>query len=130
MVSLLADVNNFDFGDFILWTLWIFAFIIFFWLLITVFSDLFSRHDVSGWVKAFWTIFVIFLPFLGILIYLISQGHGMAERAQKRADQQVEAARQTLGYSGADELAKIEDLKRSGAINDQEYQQMRARVLS
>jgi len=64
---------DFSVGEFLLWLVWIFLFVIWFWLLITIFSDLFRRHDINGWVKALWIIFVIVLPFLGILIYLITQ---------------------------------------------------------
>jgi len=64
----------------------VFAWVIWFWLLITVFADLFRRHDASGWVKAGWVIFVIVLPFLGVLVYLIANGHGMADRNMKMAE--------------------------------------------
>ena len=82
----------YDFGD-LMWSFLVFfSWIIFFWLLFVVFGDLFSRHDVSGWGKAGWTILVIFLPFLGIFIYLIANGKGMGERSQARAQ-----AAQTAG---------------------------------
>ena len=79
---------TYSFGD-VMWTMFVFfAWILFFWLLFGVFGDLFGRHDISGWAKAGWTVFVIILPFLGIFIYLISQGKGMGERAQQRAQSQ------------------------------------------
>ena len=79
---------TYTFGD-VMWTMFVFfAWILFFWLLFGVFGDLFGRHDISGWAKAGWTVFVIILPFLGIFIYLISQGKGMGERAQQRAQAQ------------------------------------------
>ena len=77
--------SNYNFASFLWDVLVIFAFVIWFWLLIIVFSDLFSRHDISGWAKAGWTVFVIILPFLGIFIYLIAEGKGMGERAAQRA---------------------------------------------
>ena len=80
----------------IFWTMLIFfAWIIWFWLLITVFADIFRRHDASGFVKAFWILFVIILPFLGVLIYMIAEGKGMAERS---AEQQQKAMAQTDDY--------------------------------
>ncbi len=79
---------TYTFGD-VMWTMFVFfAWILFFWMLFGVFGDLFSRHDISGWAKAGWTLFVIILPFLGIFVYLISQGKAMGERAQQRAQAQ------------------------------------------
>ena len=108
---------------------WIFLFVIWFWLLITIFADLFRRHDINGWVKALWIIFVIVLPFLGILIYLITQSHGIAERNVKQAQAEQEQLRQIVGTSSADELMKLDQLKASGSITDDEYQKMRAKVI-
>ena len=117
-------------GEFLLWLVWIFLFVIWFWLLITIFADLFRRHDMNGWVKALWIIFVIVLPFLGILIYLITQSHGIAERNVKQAQAEQEQLRQIVGTSSADELVKLDQLKASGSITDDEYQKMRAKVIS
>ena len=86
-MQLLAD---YTFLDVLWWMLAFFAFVIWFWLLISVFGDLFRRHDVGGGMKTIWIIFVIMLPFLGVFIYLISQGKGMAERSAK----QMQAAQQ------------------------------------
>jgi hypothetical protein len=116
-------------GEFLLWLVWIFLFVIWFWLLITIFADLFRRHDISGWIKAVWIIFVIVLPFLGILIYLITQSHGIAERNVKQAQAEQEQLRQIVGTSSADELMKLDQLKASGSISDDEYQKMRAKVI-
>ena len=116
-------------GEFLLWLVWIFLFVIWFWLLITIFADLFRRHDISGWIKALWIIFVIVLPFLGILIYLITQSHGIAERNVKQAQAEQEQLRQIVGTSPADELMKLDQLKASGSITDDEYQKMRAKVI-
>ena len=121
-----ADVGV---GEFLLWLVWIFLFVIWFWLLITIFADLFRRHDINGWVKALWIIFVIVLPFLGILIYLITQSHGIAERNVKQAQAEQEQLRQIVGTSSADELMKLDQLKASGSITDDEYQRMRAKVI-
>ena len=127
-MPVLADAD-FSVGEFLLWLVWIFLFVIWFWLLITIFADLFRRHDISGWVKAVWIIFVIVLPFLGILIYLITQSHGIAERNVKQAQAEQEQLRQIVGTSSADELMKLDQLKASGSITDDEYQKMRAKVI-
>ena len=114
----------------VLWTmLVIFAWIIWFWLLITVFSDLFRRHDIGGWAKAAWVIFVLILPYLGVFIYLVSQGHGMGERAQKAQQDAVQHMKSELGYSVADELQKLDALHSQGKLSDAEYQQLRAKTL-
>ena len=116
-------------GEFLLWLVWIFLFVIWFWLLITIFADLFRRHDISGWIKAVWIIFVIVLPFLGILIYLITQSHGIAERNVQQAKAEQEQLRQIVGTSSADELVKLDQLKANGSITEDEYQKMRAKVI-
>jgi len=114
----------------ILWTMFIFfLFVIWIWILITVFTDVFRRKDIGGGSKALWIIFVIVLPFLGILIYLITQSHGIAERNVKQAQAEQEQLRQIVGTSSADELVKLDQLKASGSITDDEYQKMRAKVI-
>jgi ABC-type multidrug transport system fused ATPase/permease subunit len=118
------------------WTiLWIFGFIIWIWLLIMIFGDIFRSHDIGGWAKALWTIFVIVLPLLGILIYLIARGGGMHERAARQAQQQQQAfeayVRQSAGTTNtADELAKLVDLKSSGALTDAEFEAQKAKLLA
>src|SRR3954468_13615790 len=97
--------------------LWFFMFFIWFWLLIIVFADIFRSHDLSGWGKALWTIFVIILPYLGVFVYLIARGHKMSEHAAQAAQAQDAAARAYIqsaagsGTSTADELARLADLK-------------------
>ena len=120
---------DFSIGEFLLWMLWIFMFVIWFWLLISIFSDIFRRHDIHGGVKSLWIIFVIVLPFLGIFVYLITQSKGMAERNIAQAKAQQEQLRQMVGTSSADELLKLEQLKTSGAVNDEEYAKMRAQII-
>ena len=125
----------YTFGD-VMWTMFVFfAWILFFWLLFGVFGDLFGRHDISGWAKAGWTIFVIILPFLGIFVYLISQGKGMGERAQQRAQSQqaqVDDYVRSVASSGSptEEIAKGKELFDSGAITQAEYDQLKARALA
>ena len=112
-----------------------FAWVFWFWLLITVFGDLFRRHDISGGTKVLWTAFVIFLPFLGVFVYLISQGPGMAERrvadvqaAQSQFDAQVRAAAGTGGPSA--EIDRAKQLLDSGAISQSEFDAIKAKALS
>jgi hypothetical protein len=102
--------------------------VLWFWLLITVIGDLFRRHDISGWGKAIWVIALIFFPYLGVFIYLISQSRGMAERNSQRAQQARDELRHVVGFSAADEIEKLERLKNAGTISNEEYTRLRARV--
>ena len=125
----------YSFGD-VMWTMLVFfTWILFFWLLFTVFGDLFSRHDISGWAKAGWTLFVIILPFLGIFIYLITEGKSMGERAMARAQSQqsqVDDYVRSAASSGSatDEIAKGKQLFDSGAITEAEFDQLKASALA
>jgi Short C-terminal domain/Phospholipase_D-nuclease N-terminal len=120
----------------VLWTMLIFfAWIIWFWLLITVFADLFRRHDIGGGMKTLWIIFVILLPFLGVFIYLISQGRHMAERNVKsmQAQQaQMDAHIKSVASSSgaADEIDKAKKLLDSGAITQAEFDAIKAKALA
>jgi hypothetical protein len=121
--------GGFTFTNFITDLLAIFLFFLWFWLLVVVASDLFRRHDLSGFSKVLWVILLILLPYLGIFVYLITQGHGMAERNQERARQARDELRQFVGYSPADEIEKLEQLKSAGKISEQEYGRLRARIV-
>jgi hypothetical protein len=121
--------GGFTFSNFLADVLAIFIFVLWFWLLITVFSDLYRRHDISGWAKAIWVIALIIFPYLGIFIYLITQHRGMAERQSQRVQQAREDMRHFVGYSVADELDKLERLKNSGTISNDEYTRLRARAV-
>jgi hypothetical protein len=128
-------VAAYTFGD-VMWSMFVFfAWILFFWMLFIVFGDLFSRHDISGWAKAGWTVFVIILPFLGIFIYLIAEGKGMGERAQQRAQSQqaqVDSYVRSVAASGSptEEIAKGQELLKSGAITQTEFDQLKAKALA
>jgi len=119
----------------IFWTmLGLFLFIVWFWILIAIFSDIVRSHDMGGWAKALWVIFVVVLPFLGILVYLIARGGKMQERSLAQARRQQEAfdaqVRQAAGASGSvDELARLADLKEKGALTDAEFQAQKAKIL-
>jgi hypothetical protein len=119
-----------------MWTMFIFfAWILFFWLLFVVFGDLFRRTDIGGWGKAGWTIFVICLPFLGMLVYLIAEGKAMGERSMKQA-QDAQAQMDTYVRSAAGsadpaaQIAKAKELLDGGAITQAEYDGLKAKALA
>ena len=118
------------------WTfVWFFALMIYFWLIITVFADLFRRRDLSGWGKAGWIVFVLVLPLLGTLCYLISQGRSMADRDTRQArdvKQQTDEYIRTVvspSYKGVEEIARGKELLDQGAISPEEFEQLKRRVL-
>lgn len=125
----MLTTGNFSFGNFLLDVFSIFIFVLWFWLLITVIGDLFRRHDISGFGKAIWVIVLILVPYLAVLVYLISQSRGMAERNAQRAQQVRDELRHVIGFSAADELEKLERLKNAGTISAEEYTRLRARVV-
>jgi hypothetical protein len=115
--------------------LWFFLFFIWIWLLITVFMDLFRSHDLSGWGKAGWAIFVIILPLLGVLFYLIFRGGSMQQRQMQDAARQEQAFREYVqqaaapSSSTANELAKLADLRDRGVITPAEFERQKAVML-
>lgn len=121
--------EGFTYRNFLLDVLTIFLFVVWFWLLIAVASDLFRRHDISGWVKAIWVIGWIVFPFIFMLAYLIFQGRGMAERNAQQARQAREELRSAIGFSVSDELEKLGRLKQAGSISDAEFTRLRARLV-
>jgi len=121
--------EGFTFRNFLIDVLTITVFIFWFWLVITVAIDLFRRSDVSGWGKALWVIGWIVFPFIAVLAYLIFQGRGMAERNQQRAEQARDELRRVIGFSAADEIDKLDRLKKAGTINDAEFARLRARLV-
>ncbi len=123
--------------DAFLTMLYFFLFIIWIWLLITVFVDIFRSHDMGGLAKALWVIFIIILPFLGVFVYLIARGGKMHERAaqqaaeqQKAFDQYVKQAAGSSGGSTADQLSKLSDLKSQGVLTDAEFDAQKAKILA
>ena len=119
--------SDYPFLD-IFWTMIIFfCWVIWIWILITVLMDVFGRADLSGWGKAGWTVFVIVLPFLGVLIYLIAHGKDMGER--RMAEAQARMPRPS-GAGGAGEIAQAKQLLDSGAISQAEFDQLKAQALS
>ncbi len=125
---------DYTFGQALLTVLEIFLLVAWLWILFAVIADLFRDHEMSGWGKAAWVLFLIVLPFLGTLIYLIARGEGMRERSIK---EQAEArkhlqtyVRETAGTSSADELHKLSELKQRGDISQAEFDQAKAKLLA
>jgi len=131
----LAASTNYPVLD-VFWTMFeIFAFVVWFWLLFVVLTDVFRSRDLSGWAKAAWTIFVLFLPLIGILVYLVTRGRSMNQRSAQAAQQQEEAFRsyvqETAGTpSSADQLAKLADLRQRGVISSAEFENEKSKVLA
>ena len=118
----------------VLWTMIIFfAWVIWIWIAITVLVDVFRRHDISGWGKAAWTVFIIVAPFLGVLVYLIAQHEGMRERSAKHAQAQQQQfdqyVREAAGGSAA-EIAKAKELLDAGTITQSEFDAIKAKAVS
>src|SRR5215469_11067131 len=122
--------QGFTFTNFLADVFAVFVFVLWFWLLITVCGDLFRRHDMSGFVKVIWVIGLIVIPYLGIFVYLLVYGRGMAARTQLRAAQEREELRQIVGFSVADEIVKLDSLKSKGSISDQEYARLRTKLVA
>ena len=121
--------EGFTYRNFLMDVLAIFVFVVWFWLLITVAADLFRRHDISGWVKAIWVIAFIVIPYFSVLAYLIFQGRGMADRNVQRAQEARDELRRVVGFSAADEIEKLDRLKKAGSISDAEFARLRARLV-
>lgn len=124
-----------NFMDIVLWTLWFFAFFAFIWLLFVVFGDLFGDHKLSGGAKVLWSLLIIFVPFLGILIYLIARGGGMGERqaAKIRSAQQAQDSyiRSVAGtQTPADQISAAKQLLDNGAITQAEFDAIKAKALA
>jgi hypothetical protein len=124
-------------GQVFLSFLWFFLFVVWIWLLIVVFTDIFRSPDLSGWGKAGWTIFVIVLPYLGVFVYLIARGHKMQEHTVQAAQQQdarmreyVQSVSGSNGRSAADEISRLADLHAKGVLNDAEFEQAKAKALA
>ena len=126
----LADIS---FGEILLVALEIFFFVVWIWILITILTDLFRDHELSGWAKAAWVLFLVVIPFLTALIYLIARGEGMRDRTVKaQADAKKhfdEYVREQAHTSPADELHKLAELKDKGALSQAEFDQAKAKLL-
>jgi hypothetical protein len=129
------DIHT-DFGDVLLWSFWIFIWIAAIFVWFRCVFDMFSDRTLSGWAKAGWAVLLIFLPWLGALIYLISRGRSMAERREQAFSEQQQAQRQYIqevaggGKSPAEELASAKGLLDSGAITQEEFATLKAKILA
>jgi Phospholipase_D-nuclease N-terminal len=115
--------GGYTYSNFLMNMISIFAFVVWFWLLIVIYGDLFRRHDISGWGKAVWVLALVLTSYLGIFAYLITQGRGMAERNMR------DELRRVVGYSVADEITKLDQLKKSGSITDDEFRRLRVKLV-
>jgi membrane protein implicated in regulation of membrane protease activity len=131
MNPILAD---YTLGDALLTVLAIFFIVIWIWILIAILVDLFRDHELSGWWKAVWVLFLVFVPVITVLIYLIARGSGMRERAlaqQRELQQETDQYIRTVAASSpADELHKLADLRERGAISPDEYERMKAKLVA
>jgi hypothetical protein len=129
----LVIAADYPFMD-LLWSMIIFfAWVAWIWILIVILTDVFRRHDIGGWTKALWTIFLVVIPFLGVLVYLVAQHDGMAERQQKDVQAQFDSyVRQAAGTGGgaASEIEKAKALLDSGAITQSEFDTLKAKAVA
>jgi hypothetical protein len=127
----LADVN---FGDLLLLVFEVFLFIAWIWILVAIIGDLFRDHEMSGWAKGIWIIFLVFIPFLSALVYLIARGDGMRDRAIKAQSEAKkhfdEYVRERAASSPAEELHKLNDLREKGALTTEEFDAAKAKLLA
>lgn len=122
--------EGFSFTNFLTDVATIFMFVVWFWLLIIIFGDLFRRHDISGGMKVIWVVIVLVFSYIGVFIYLITQGRGIAERNAQQAQAARDELRRTIGFSVADEITKLDQLKKAGSISDAEFTRLRARLVA
>jgi ABC-type multidrug transport system fused ATPase/permease subunit len=127
-------IADYSFGEALGTVLAVFIFVAWIMVLFTILSDLFRDHEMGGWGKAFWVVFLIFVPFLAALIYLIARGGGMRDRALKEQAEQKrhfdEYIKETAGTSKVDELANLAELHDKGKISDADYEQLKAKLLA
>lgn len=121
--------EGFTYRNFLMDMLSVFAFVVWFWLLISIYADLFRRHDISGVGKALWVFALVLTSYLGIFAYLITQGRSMAERNTQQAQRARDELRRVVGFSVADELSKLDQLKMAGSITEAEYSHLRASLI-
>lgn len=121
--------GGFSFSNFLADVVAIFVFVVWFWLLIVIGTDLFRRHDISGWGKALWVIVLIIAPYIGVFAYVILQGPRMAMRHSEQAERARDELRRVVGFSVADEIEKLDRLKKSGSITASEFDRLRARLV-
>ena len=126
--------SSYPLFDAFLTMVWFFLFVIWIWIVIMILIDIFRSHDIRGWVKALWLVFILVFPLIGVIVYLLVRGGSMHERAESEAASSQRAfddyVRQVAGPSTASELAKLTELKQSGTISDEDYEKAKAKILS
>src|SRR6201987_4969609 len=110
--------EGFTYRNFLMDMIAVFAFVVWFWLLVVIYGDLFRRHDISGWGKAIWVLALVLTSYLGIFVYKFPQGKRMAERNAQQAQRARDELRQVVGFSVADELTKLDQLRKAGSLTD------------
>jgi Short C-terminal domain/Phospholipase_D-nuclease N-terminal len=127
-------IADFGLGEALLTTLAIFFVVIWIWVLITIISDVFRDHELSGGMKAVWVFALIFFPYITAFVYLVARGKGMRERALRQQAEARQAAegyiREVAGTSPVDELAKLNDLRQQGAISQEEFDRLKAKIVA
>jgi hypothetical protein len=114
----------------VIWSMLLFGlFVMWIWIVIWCFMDIFHREDHGGWAKALWTLFIIFLPFLGVFVYLIARPK-MTEQDRHEIEAYRESERRLAGYSSADEIAKLTELKNQGAITNEEFEDLKRKAMA
>ena len=121
--------EGFTYRNFLIDALAIFVLIVWFWLLITIASDLFRRRDISGWAKALWVIALVVFPYIAVFAYLIFQRRGMTERDAQQAHEAREELLRVVGFNAADEIEKLDRLKKAGSISDAEFTRLRTQLV-
>src|SRR6202453_1774520 len=121
--------EGFPYRNFLMEIIAVFTFVVWFWLIIVIYGDLFRRHDISGWGKALWVIALVLFSYIGIFAYLVTQGKGMAERNAQQAQQTRDELRRIVGLSVADKITKLDQLKKSGSITEVEYGRPRPKLV-
>jgi hypothetical protein len=122
--------EGFTYRNFLMDMIAVFGFVVWFWLLVVIYGDLFRRHDISGWGKALWVLALVLTSYIGIIAYLVTQARGMAERNAQQAQQARDELRHVVGFSAADEIAKLDALRKSGTISEQEFASARGKLLT
>jgi len=121
--------EGFTYRNFLMDAFTVFMFIVWFWLLMSIARDLFRRHDISGWGKAAWVIALIVFPYISVFVYLISQGRGIAQRDEQTAQQARDELRRVVGFGAANEIEKLDQLRKAGSISDSEFARLRVKLV-
>lgn len=125
----MLPIADYNLGDGLITVVAIFFLVIWFWILVTIISDLFRDHELSGWLKAVWVLLLLVIPFLTMFVYLIARGNGMRDRSIKAQAEMREHLIAQGGGSPAQEIARLDDLKKSRSITDAEYKKLKAKII-